>query len=44
MKETRIAQIETELLLLEYKDHWTPADWAHRTALMQELRQLKENA
>lgn len=37
----RIAQIERELLLMEYKDHWTSADWAERATLLAELAELK---
>lgn len=37
----RIEAIERELWLMEYKDHWTPADWAHRAELNRELAQLK---
>lgn len=41
MKEQRIAQIEKELWLMEYKDHWDSRDWAKRTALNNELAQLR---
>ena len=38
----RIEQIETALLMMEYKEHWTPADWAERAALNAELNELKK--
>ena len=41
MKEQRIEAIERELWLMEYKDHWTPADWAERAKLNKELMELK---
>lgn len=40
----RIEAIEKELWLMEYKDHWTPADWNRRTELNKELAELKNNA
>ena len=30
MKENRIEAIERELWLMEFKEHWTPKDWARR--------------
>lgn len=43
MNETRIEQIERELWLMEFKDHWTSADWAKRDKLKAELMALKNN-
>ncbi len=43
-KNERIAQIEKALLIMEYKEHWTAADWAERNALNAELNKLKNNA
>ena len=40
-KNERIEQIKKELLLMEYKDHWTRADWAERASLLAELAELK---
>jgi hypothetical protein len=42
-KMLRIEQIEQELWLMEFKDHWTLADWAHRATLQTELNNLKNN-
>ena len=39
-KEERIAQIKEELFVMEFKDHWTPADWAERAELNRELAEL----
>ena len=41
MKEMRIEQIERELWLMEYKDHWDAKDSARRNALNAELAQLR---
>ena len=43
MKETRIEQIEKELWLMEYKDHWNAKDWIRRNELINELKKLKNN-
>lgn len=40
--EERINAIRRELLLMEYKDHWTPKDWEERAKLNQELNKLLE--
>lgn len=40
----RIERIERELWLMEFKDRWTPADWARRNELNIELNKLKNNA
>ena len=40
-KNERIAKIEMALLVMEYKEHWTAADWAERAALNAELNELK---
>lgn len=40
----RINAIERELWLMEYKDHWTNADWQRRNELNKELAKLKNNA
>lgn len=40
-KNKRIEQIERELWLMEFKDHWTAKDWAERAALNAELAQLR---
>lgn len=42
-RNARIEAIERELWLMEYKDHWTERDWAHRAELQKELRELKNN-
>lgn len=41
MEQDRIAQIEKELWLMEYKEHWTSADWVRRAQLNAELNKLK---
>lgn len=38
----RINAIEKELWLMEFKDHWTSADWNKRAELNRELAKLKE--
>lgn len=43
-KTERIAQIERELWLMEFKDHWTAKDWAERAKLNAELYELKKGA
>jgi hypothetical protein len=40
-KETRIAEIEHALWIMEFKDSWTREDWAERTRLEKELAELK---
>ena len=40
-KETRIAEIEHLLFIMEFKDHWTREDWAERNALNKELNELR---
>lgn len=42
--DARIKQIERELFLMEYQEHWTPADWARRAELNQELNNLKKRS
>jgi hypothetical protein len=42
-KETRIAEIEHLLFVMEFKDHWTKEDWAERARLNQELNELRGN-
>ena len=42
-KNERIEQIERALWLMEYKDHWTPADWTKRAQLNRELNELRGN-
>ena len=42
-KNERIEQIEKALWLMEYKDHWTPADWVERAQLNKELNELRGN-
>lgn len=42
-RETRIAEIEHLLFIMEFKDHWTPADWAERAELNRELNELRGN-
>ena len=42
-KEERIAQIERALFIMEFKDHWTNADWQERAKLNTELQILKNN-
>ena len=42
MKENRIEAIERELWLMEFKEHWTPKDWARRSELNAELNALIE--
>ena len=42
-KETRIAEIEHALWIMEFKDNWTREDWAERDALNRELNELREN-
>jgi hypothetical protein len=37
----KIKKIEHELFIMEFKDHWTPADWAERNRLNKELAELK---
>ncbi len=37
----RIEKIENALWIMEFKDHWTPADWAERNRLNRELAELK---
>jgi hypothetical protein len=37
----RIAKIEKELWIMEFKDHWTPADWNKRNELNKELATLQ---
>lgn len=39
-----IEQIERELWLMEFKDHWTPKDWAERAELQRKLQELKNKA
>ena len=41
-KNKRIEEIERELWIMEFKDHWTAKDWAERAALNAELAQLKK--
>ena len=41
-KTARIEAIEKELWLMEFKDHWTPADWTRRAELNRELAELKK--
>ena len=41
MKEQRIQEIERELFLMEFKDHWDSKDWARRAELNAELAQLR---
>lgn len=43
-KNERIEKIETALFIMEFKEHWTPADWAERDRLNRELAELKNNA
>lgn len=38
-----IERIKEELELMEYKDHWTHADWAKRAQLLAELNKLQTN-
>ena len=38
--KTRIEQIERELWIMEYKEHWTSKDYARRDELNAELRKL----
>lgn len=40
---TRIEQIEKELFLMEFKDHWTAKDWEERARLNKELQQLRDS-
>lgn len=40
-KETRIAEIEHLLFVMEFKDHWTKEDWAERARLNKELNELR---
>lgn len=42
-KETRIAEIEEALFIMEFKDHWTSEDWAERAQLNKELNELRGN-
>ena len=42
-RNARIEAIERELWLMEFKDHWTPADWARRAELNRELDELRKN-
>ena len=37
----RIEKIENALWIMEFKDHWTPVDWAERNRLNRELAELK---
>ena len=37
----RIEQIERQLWIMEFKDHWTAKDWAERDELNRELAELK---
>jgi ribosomal protein L14E/L6E/L27E len=37
----RIAQIERELFVMEFKEHWTEKDWARRAELNKELAELR---
>ena len=39
--EARIKAIEQELFIMEFKEHWTPKDWAYRAELNAELNRLK---
>lgn len=39
----RIEQIERELWLMEFADHWTTADWERRAELNRELEELRNN-
>ena len=39
-----IEQIEKELWLMEFKDHWTPKDWTRRAELQRKLQELKNKA
>lgn len=41
--KNRIEEIEYALWIMEFKDHWTPADWTKRDQLNAELYQLKTN-
>ena len=40
-RDTRIAEIERLLFIMEFKDHWTREDWAERAALTKELEELR---
>ena len=40
-KEMRIEQIERELWIMEFKDHWDARDWARRNELNAELAKLR---
>ena len=42
-RNARIEAIERELWLMEFADHWTPADWARRAELNRELNELRNN-
>ena len=38
----RIEQIERELFIMEFKEHWTNNDWARRAELNRELNELRK--
>lgn len=38
----KIEKIEHALFIMEFKDHWTPADWAERARLNRELAELRK--
>ena len=40
-KEQEIERIEHQLFIMEFKDHWTSADWSERMRLNARLAQLK---
>lgn len=39
--EQGIERIEHQLFVMEFKDHWTSADWSERMRLNARLAQLK---
>lgn len=41
VRNSRIAEIEHLLFIMEFKDHWTKEDWAERAALTKELEELR---
>ena len=42
IKAEEIERIKDALWLMEFKDHWTPEDWAERDRLNARLAQLQD--
>jgi hypothetical protein len=40
-RNSRIAEIEHLLFIMEFKDRWTREDWTEKAALTKELEELR---